>query len=71
MGRPVDLEDMRSIYKAVAVEPAASPVGIGERKAPMMVIDQVEIFKKELGLEGNVKAVIEQAAEQPRRAGQG
>ena len=64
MGMPVG-EAMGSIAKAVAVEPAASPVGVvGEVKAPMPLIEQVEVFKRELGLEGNVKAVIEQAAEQ-------
>ena len=49
-----------------AVQPAAEPMGVAPSKgpAPMTLIQQVEVLKRELGLEGNVKAVIEQAAEQ-------
>ena len=50
------------VVMGTAVE--ATAVHAGNGKVPMTLMEQVTILKKELGLEGNVKAVIEQGAEQ-------
>jgi len=51
------------VVMGTVVAPEAVPFE-GRGKAPMTLIEQVEVLKRELGVEGNVKAVIDQAVEQ-------
>ena len=64
---------MGTVVEGVPVEPTVEPAGVAPSKgrAPMTLIEQVQVFKRELGLEGNVKDVIDQAAEQLGVSAQG
>ena len=54
----------------VVVEGVAA-MGIGEGKAPTTLIEMVAVLKTELGIEGTVKEVIDQAIEQLGVSAQG
>ena len=54
----------RAFDEAEEVEAGVKGMSLGKGKAPMTLIEQVAILKQQLGLEGNVKDVIDQAAEQ-------
>ena len=58
------------VVMGVVVEGVAA-MGIGEGKAPTTLIEMVAVLKRELGLEGNVKEVIDQAIEQLGVSAQG